>query len=201
MRRQIGRTFGTMVAFGVLLAGCSDRAAPTHPLTTESFFAEAPRPGFDVMKRTIALRSAISVTETVGPAGATITLPGAGLALHFPPGALDIELEVTLTAHAGRDVAFEFQPHGIRFARPVTVSIDVTGTTAEARFAGSQAALREREGGDSGSIPLDDYVGVYFSGEPTTGPVRVLEVLPMTFTGNRLLFQIDHFSGYASASG
>ncbi|MGI8400606.1 MAG: hypothetical protein ACR2NS_03235 [Gemmatimonadaceae bacterium] len=60
-----------------------------------------------------------SVSAVVGEEGATLLLPGADFSLTIPAGALSAATSITVTAKAGPFVAYEMQPHGLRFAKPV----------------------------------------------------------------------------------
>jgi hypothetical protein len=113
------------------------------------------------------------VSAYIGPWGGTIRLPRAGLTVTVPRGALDRYTRITVKAPAGDLMAYEFQPHGIRFERPVIVTQEVSRNEA----AGGLEAI-------------------YFEGElqPT---VEVLEVLPTATMGSVAIFRLEHFSYYA----
>lgn len=72
------------------------------------------------------LKKEVSVTQTMGLWGGTIELKKPGLRLWVPPYALAEDLEITMSARAGEDVAFDFGPHGTKFRSDVWVSIDLT---------------------------------------------------------------------------
>ena len=169
------------------LAACADQQSPfdlevTGPEVLAPFFSEQPADGFTVLRRTKPLSRSVSVTQTVGAKGGKIKLKGAGLTLDIPKGALGGNTVITITAPAGNVVAFTFSPHGLSFGKPASILLDVKGTTAE---------------GTDGS---DTYSGVYFVGD-VSGPVEPLEVLQTSFDGKRIIFAIEHFSGYAVAGG
>ena len=142
-----------------------------------------------VLRRTTALPSDITVSATIGGDGGVLSIPVAGLRVEFPRGAIvGTPVKVTARAIAGRFVAYEFQPHGIRFARPVRMTQD----------------LRNTEWLKVNPLALK---AVYFKSDsqldPLTGLVRVDEVLPVTLNllSGRLSFDAGHFSGYAVSSG
>jgi hypothetical protein len=70
-----------------------------------------------------------SVSALVGADGATLFLPGADFSLTIPAGALSRPTAITVTAKAGPFVAYEMQPHGLRFMKPV-IAVQGLRTTA-----------------------------------------------------------------------
>jgi hypothetical protein len=57
-----------------------------------------------------------SATQTVGSGGGIVRV--GPHSLYIPPGALYRNVEITATAPAGKVVAVDFAPRGLRFARP-----------------------------------------------------------------------------------
>jgi hypothetical protein len=51
--------------------------------------------------------------------------------LEFPPYALDEDTEISIEMETDGTLGVELGPHGIQFNRPVTMKMDLTGTTAE----------------------------------------------------------------------
>ena len=148
----------------------------------------------DVLARTTPLAHAVANQKVIHPAhGGTISLPGAGIAIHIPAGAIaeDVygaEVVIGMEAYAGDRVAFEFYPHGIQFNKPVTIRIDVTGTEAE---------FLETQHYPNGI--LNNFLGVYYHGDGAAGNVDAVETFPVFYGNGKLVFQTDHFSGYAIA--
>jgi hypothetical protein len=70
-----------------------------------------------------------SVSAVVDADGATLLLPGADFSLTIPAGALSEPTAITVTANAGPFVAYEMQPHGLRFMKPV-IAVQGLSTTA-----------------------------------------------------------------------
>jgi hypothetical protein len=70
-----------------------------------------------------------SVSAVVGADGATLLLPSADFSLTIPAGALSHPTEITVTAKAGPFVAYDMQPHGLRFMKPV-IAVQGLRTTA-----------------------------------------------------------------------
>ena len=70
-----------------------------------------------------------SVSAVVNVDGATLLLPGADFSLTIPAGALSGPTAITVTSKAGPYVAYEMQPHGLRFMKPV-IAVQGLSTTA-----------------------------------------------------------------------
>lgn len=113
-----------------------------------------------------------SVTQTVGWYGGTIKV--GPHSLYIPPGALSGPVAITATASAGKQVKVDFQPHGLRFQEPATLTLSYSHCASEP----------ER--------PTIVYVD------------DSLTILEQFTTYNdryrdRVVGRIDHFSGYAFA--
>lgn len=83
-----------------------------------------------VLKRLTPLDSSISLSAVIGPEGGEIKINDAGGKIDIPAGALSEPTTITMTALAGADVAYEFQPHGLTFAKPVKIQQDLRNTWA-----------------------------------------------------------------------
>jgi len=127
------------------------------------------------------------VVAYIGRSGGTISLPKAGLTIVVPYGAVSGSTKFTITAPAGNAVAYDFQPHGTKFAVPLVVTQDLSKTTFS--FSSGQT-LRAGYYGE-GSLDL------------TNNTALVTEVFPITFNsaGTRATFKIGHFSGYMMSTG
>ena len=69
-----------------------------------------------------------TVTQTVGSAGGTVSLPAGKVSLTIPPGALSTDTPITVTAvsNAGSAGAvYQFGPSGLIFNQPVTVTLSL----------------------------------------------------------------------------
>lgn len=53
--------------------------------------------------------------------------------LEFPPHALDKDTQITIEMDTDGTLGVELKPHGIQFAHPVVMTMDLAGTTAEGR--------------------------------------------------------------------
>ena len=178
----------------LLLVGCArDAATPLEPdggtsaVSAEQFEQSATLLGLVPVRgvtRAAPLAQNISVSAVIGSDGGTITIPDAGLTLVVPAGAVTSSTKFTATALAGRLVAYEFEPHGTKFAVPLQFTQD----------------LRKVSLVDLGTAPVLD--GAYFTDasrlSQTLGFAAASEVLPATVDLLRLQvgFPINHFSGY-----
>ena len=82
------------------------------------------------LQRTTPLASPITVSQTIGASGGTLSIPAAGVTVVVPQGALSSPTVITMTARAGSLVAYDFAPHGITFAKPLTLTQSLHGTNA-----------------------------------------------------------------------
>lgn len=197
-----------LVGLLFVLAGCRDASAPAPAPTVQTTQTDRPEAllGIDlgglplvgsllspdtlaVLQRLQPLPSGVTTTQIVGSGGGIVRLPAAGLTVTIPAGALTLPTPITVTAVAGRGVAYEFGPHGIQFAKPVTLAQDLSGTTV-----GSATLLQHvtLEGGyyKSSTDLLSGLLGVLRA--------VVSELLPTTVDASSLIvrFNIKHFSGY-----
>lgn len=135
--------------------------------------------------RVTPLTQDITVSAHITSKGGTIAIPQAGLTLIVPKGAVSKKgLTITVTALAGSATAYEFEPHGSTFAKPLTVvqSLDVTklgGLKFDFNY-----TLRGGYFKDVSQIDLK------------TGKGTVDEVFPVVLQLGKASFDITHFSGY-----
>jgi hypothetical protein len=129
-----------------------------------------------------------SVSQTIGPAGGTLSLPGAGAALKVPAGALLVPVRITMSVLPGDVVAYEFAPHGLIFLKPATLEQQLGGT---------------KEKGTSGGGSTDPVELGYF-GQPSvlnTLFPKLDELRGGTEVNGVFSAPIWHFSGYAVSCG
>ena len=140
-----------------------------------------------VLQRVAPLPAPITVTRVIGAEGGVVAIPDAGLTVRFPAGAVAAPTPITVTALAGRNVAYEFGPHGMTFAKPVAFVQDLDGTAVN-RWNVRYVRLK----------------GGYFRSH-TDLLSRLLaivqELLPATTDPDAMevRFDIRHFSGYLVA--
>lgn len=194
--RSAGAVLGFAVATALVFSACSDAGvtAPGAPVASEQSASNLLDLGGLLGLTTVApitrnapLANDVSWSFTVGAGGATSSNASVGLTINVPSGALSTPTTITVTALQGSPVAYSFEPHGITFAKKVTLTQKLQGTSA-------------------GSQLLPMLTGAYFANDDDildNGLAIVSEVLsglldPLTKTFS---FSIQHFSGYLVASG
>jgi hypothetical protein len=133
--------------------------------------------------------AAQSASATIGLVGGTITLPGAGLTVVVPSGAVSVPTTITVSAPQGTAVWYDFQPHGIKFAVPLQITQDLRSTNY------SSLPLL--------SPPLKGAYMVDGSQDPTAATALVTETISATLDllRTKVTFPVRHFSGYMVAWG
>jgi len=86
-------------------------------------------------QRTSALPSSLTVMQAIGIAGGTLSIPQAGVTITVPAGALAATTLISMTARAGTVIAYDFAPHGTRFAKPIVFTQTLAGTNVPAALA------------------------------------------------------------------
>jgi len=118
---------------------------------------------------------------------ATDTVLARSVAVHALPSS--DPLTITVTAVAGDAVAYEFEPHGIVFAAPLSATQDLAHTTWSDH---------------TGNSTLE---AAYFASgsdlDVSAGTARISEFFAtdIVATGKRLHWGIPHFSGYVIVTG
>lgn len=137
------------------------------------------------LQRTSALATNQTQSATIGILGGTISIPSAGLTLVVPALAVTSPVTITVTALAGSNVAYTFEPHGLRFLLPAIATQSLVAT--DARFGGSVN-------------PLSLFVGYFPSLTNLTSITELLNLqLNLPLQTSTALF--THFSGYVWSSG
>jgi len=201
--KKIALGFAFM-AVAALSTGCGDSLTNTaQPMDSPTprlgaFFSTSPAPGMTVMRRTEKLEKDMSVTAQFSYyETGWLSIEDAGIHIYIPEGAIMTKerTAITLTALAGDAVAFEFAPHGITFAKPLTVRVDADDTEAE---------YLKSQGRSSGV--MNDVIGVYYEWNASglAVPVEKFRVYWNEKTDGpggdgSLEFYTNHFSGYAIA--
>ena len=140
-----------------------------------------------VLTRDVAV-PAITRSFTFTRAGGSINIPEAGLIVDVPAEAIPTSsLTITVTVLPGKSIAYDFQPHGTQFRRPLTFRQELNGTSWDAStFRGTLN-------------------GGYFKNTAQVDLLRGLalvdEILPITVRLHEARFNINHFSGYMVSSG
>lgn len=141
----------------------------------------------EVLQRTTPLQRPYTATASIGAEGGRLAIPEAGFSIDIPAGALGTPVEISVRAQPGKNVAYEFQPHGLRFARSPVVTQELRGTAAY----GSADVRRRLEGAYA-----PDLLGLL------GGLLRIVETRPTTVQVDtwQMRWTVDHFSGYVASA-
>ena len=139
-----------------------------------------------VLQRGVPLLQDVSASATIGPEGGTITIPSTGFRLDVPKNAVLTPTTITVTAVAGANVAYEFEPAGTVFNKRLIASQDLSLTTILPAITGT------------------NFVGAYFRSRdellsPGSALVHELEPTTVDLSTLTVRFTIGHFSGYIVA--
>jgi len=111
--------------------GCSNPGTVTAPDSTPIVVAS---PNFvhilSTSKGDPSLATSASASATVSAEFGGI-VSNDRVTLEFPPGALSQDTQITIDMHDDGTLGVDLSPHGIQFNKPVTMSMDLNGTTAE----------------------------------------------------------------------
>jgi hypothetical protein len=181
------------VTVACAVAACGDdRWNPTDPsltMTSDATASASETETVGLLKRTEDLPGALSATGVIGPNGGQLRIHKAGIRVDFPRGAVDTETRITVTAVPGRVVAYRFEPHGLVFAQPVTVTQSLRGTAAWR----NPSLAAELQGSYFERLFVDTSHSFAKSSERRPGKLKEF--------GRALEFTIEHFSGYMVSTG
>jgi hypothetical protein len=118
--------------------------------------------------------------------GGTLALSDLNVKLTVPKGALPRDtMTITMTVIPGKIVAYDFEPHGAKFLKPLTLSIDVKATKH--------------------SLKKSPLFGGHFTAntevDPAKGTAWITEVISASLRGNILTLNPWHFSGWMIMTG
>jgi len=164
----------------------SPRLDGAPPLGAVSDPAGAPvRP----VKRQTALLAEETWSFDVDQNGIVDKHSSTGLTITVPPGAVTAPTRITVTALKGASVAYRFEPHGLQFVVPITLTQKLNGIRL------------------ARPLNVPQLFAGYFAGDSLTtdaasGDVRVIEILPVQIDirGGSAVLHVRHFSGYTVAS-
>src|SRR5688572_1565834 len=194
MRAVTMRLLAVASLFAVTSCDSATAPAPTLSSNSASKLLIAPTT-VKVVTRNTPLAAPVSASATVGLLGGTINMPSVGLKVVIPPLAAKLGTKITVTAVPGTQVAYEFQPHGIRFLTPLIVTQNLNNTSA----VGS--------GGLLNSLLNGGIFAGYFSNvsdlNQSAGTALVSELLgvALNLSSKSATFTVFHFSGYLVAMG
>ena len=200
------RSFATVAATlsaGLLAAGCGDSpVAPSAPPAAPSAPIAAPNsPNNSLLggvlgtvlgspttviplNRTTPLASNVTVSKKIGLLGGVLSIPGAGITVVVPPLAVLSPTTISVTARAGSAVAYDFAPHGIKFAVPLVVTQSLAKTDAK-----------------TGLVSINSLFAGYYPDSKNITSVTELLTLNVNLLNSTAIMTVWHFSGYIFASG
>jgi len=192
MNVRLLRTIAIAAVGAIVLSSCGSSDSPVAPQSAIAPNAAASSSLLGLtattvtpLQRTKPLATSLSTSAYIGALGGKLAIPGAGITVVVPPLALTSTKLVTVTALAGSNVAYEFEPHGTTFLVPLVVTQDLRNTQAS-----------------SGGLinPLSLFVG-YFPDDKNVLSVTELLNVNLNLLNQTAVFTVAHFSGYIVASG
>lgn len=186
MKRSGLRALVLAAVLGTAVLGCSDATAPeAAPQPRADLLGSVLQ--VDLLQRLLPLGQSYSAAATIGPAGGSIRIPQAGITIAFPAGAVAAPTPIRVTALAGRNVAYTFEPHGLTFPKRPVITQDLGVTQVVQRL-----------------LLASQLEGVYFASpaQITGGTATVQEAIPASvdLLRLRMSFPVAHFSGYAAST-
>ncbi|MEO7998966.1 MAG: hypothetical protein ABI852_16055 [Gemmatimonadaceae bacterium] len=132
---------------------------------------------------------AMTRTFTVTRAnGGRLEMEEAGLRIDVPSGAIaGTSLVITVNVLPGKSVAYDFQPHGTKFLKPLSFRQDLEGTSWD--HSGFKGTLNGGYFKDPRQLNL------------LTGLSLLDELFPIEIKTHEARFDINHFSGYMVSGG
>ena len=161
----------------MLLAACAD--APTEPDQPQPTFTRSFYSGSTQLEvvRYRSPHAGARVTRTVGRYGGFIAADG--VMLVIPAGALDGNVEITMTVPQGSQLGVELEPHGLTFKRPAYLAFVLSNTGYDERNASAEL------------------FGAYHLDGVDASVVTPREVMPVYMLNGLAAFGVWHFSEYA----
>jgi hypothetical protein len=195
MRLRLLSTLTFAVAAALTISACAtdNSTAPPSAITTPPaasnsllgglLGAPAPTKTISPLQRITPLSKSLTTSAKIGILGGVLSIPGAGITVVVPPLALLTPTTITVNALAGSNVAYEFSPHGLKFALPLVMTQNLKMTRATPELLGLGLSL--------GYFPDASHV---------TSITELLSV-NVDLLGTTAVSTIWHFSGYIIASG
>jgi hypothetical protein len=177
---------GVLAAVAGLLTGCADQsstplgptAAPTGALSLAT-----------TLGRTAPLSKSVTTSVLIDSTGGTIRIAETGLMVEIPAGAVAQPTLITATAIPGSSFAYDFGPHGTKFARPLVMRQAIESgrlglLSRSTKLEIAYFASREQLNADGSEVLVNEFL-------PIQADVR----------GNRVRWEVSHFSGYVVSTG
>jgi hypothetical protein len=136
IRSTFIRSFSALLG-ALIVSSCSDASfrSPTDPVdavrtSVASASEKGPGDGGHLRSDNLELsalwwaknlKGGTQVSKTIDASGGVISMPGTGLTIVFPQGALTAPLKITITAD-DKYVAYKMEPSGTKFLKDVSVT-------------------------------------------------------------------------------
>ncbi len=206
-RRQTITTLAAIILSAVIVA-CGDSTSATAPAASPAPIGRASldhgtgsgssiRDSADCVQallRLTPLASPVVVTAVISSNGGTISVPGADFELQIPSGAFSgTSMTFTVTAYGGSTIAYDFQPHGVVFRKPLQAvqRLDHTNWGAQRLPNGYSPSLTGAYFSDTTKFNLQTGWGI----------VDEFMSTKLSDGGRTVSWDVPHFSGYIVASG
>ena len=193
MRRPITSRV-LLASLVALAAACSDASQQSQPSPNVPRLSSGTIPLLSqTLARRQALRTDVVRTIVVGSNGGRIEIPEDGLRVDIPSNALPKgrgSVSVKVTALAGSQLAYEFEPTGTTFTQPLRFEQDLNSLTLTSSLLGRL-------------LPSVSYFKSRSDLNASNGVARTYEELLTAFdlSGHTLKAEIWHFSGYVVSWG
>lgn len=197
-RSRTARTLtllASVVATGVLAACSSDSVAGPNVSARDGLLSSTIGLVTNTLSAVTGLLRSKALAQPVTRSvlvtrsnGGSLRLPETGLTLTIPAGAIPRDtMTITVTALAGKAVAYEFEPHGTQFSKPLTFTQDLELT--------SWLSMLLKPSLSGGYFKDASQVNT------STGAAIINEELSARIIGTDVVFSISHFSGYMVSTG
>ncbi len=171
------KPFARVVSTLLVVSACAD--SPTVPYAEPE---PTGMPSFSVFDDGIPILArnapgaASTASAVIGKAGGEIST--GGVTLVVPRNALRAPVQITVSVPAGVAVTAQFEPHGLKFRRAVTISYSLAGTPAVDALAG-------------------EVFGLYHVDDASDGRVFALEEFKAEVANQTASISTTHFSSYS----
>lgn len=192
-----------LVLGAVFVAGCSSEsvtaptAVQTAPATQSSgllgsvlgVVGQTVGGLVGVVTRVLPVGPGVTTSAVIDGRGGMLALPSAGLTIVVPAGAVSAPTRISVTAVPGDLVAYTFEPHGIKFAKPLQATqsmglLDLRSLFSTRSVSAGYFAQESDLNTDSNTAKIS---------ESLTANVSLL--------GGKVTWEIWHFSGYLLSTG
>lgn len=194
-RRTIARSSGVFVALAaVLVSACSADTVTQPNLTARSGLLSASTDligaliPVKALMRDTAVAAGYTRSFTFTRKGGRIEMQELGMRVDVPENAIpENSLTIVVTALPGKTIAYDFQPHGTVFLKPLVFRQELNSTSWDKL--GFKGIVNGGYFKDVAQIDLVE------------GSALLDELFPITIKSSEVTFNIKHFSGYMVSGG